>query len=159
MLLACCFAWAGAAKAVAGGVTTAQFATLGLPKPALLARFVPVAELGLAAGLLLAPRPAAVAAIALLVAFSAVLARAMRAGLRAGCGCFGATKAEPVSTVDLARNGALMLCAVAAMGTAQVVVPGLAATIAASTAALVAFLILALLRLRRDVGSVWAIRT
>ena len=71
--LAAVFAWAGAAKAVAPQRTKRTFASLGLP--AVLAIVVPVIELGLSAGLVLAPGPTAWAALALLVAFTALIAR------------------------------------------------------------------------------------
>ena len=78
MFLTALFSWAAVSKLRSPADTTAAFAGIGLPQPAVLARLVPAAELAIAAALMLRPRPGAVAAIAALAAFTAVLVGAMR---------------------------------------------------------------------------------
>jgi hypothetical protein len=111
--LAAVFAWAGAAKAVDRDTTARSFRALGLPGRALLTTGVPVAELLLAAGLVLVPAAAAPVAVGLLVAFSVVLGRALRDRVAMGCGCFGTARRGPVSGRDLVRNAVLAAAAVA----------------------------------------------
>jgi hypothetical protein len=111
--LAAVFAWAGAAKAVDRRTTARSFRALGLPGGALLTTGVPVAELALAGGLVLAPAVAAPVAFGLLVAFSVVLGRARRDGVAVGCGCFGTARRGPVSGRDLVRNAVLSAVALA----------------------------------------------
>ncbi len=105
--LAGLFAWAGAAKAVDRRATARSFRALGLPGGSLLTTGVPVAELALAAALVVAPAVGAPLALGLLAAFTAVLARALRAGVAVGCGCFGTARRGPVSGRDLVRNAVL----------------------------------------------------
>jgi uncharacterized membrane protein YphA (DoxX/SURF4 family) len=105
--LAAVFAWAGAAKVVDRRTTARSFRALGLPGVALLTTGVPVAELVLAAGLVLAPAAAAPVALGLLSAFTVVLGRALHDGVAVGCGCFGTARRGPVSGRDLVRNGVL----------------------------------------------------
>src|SRR4051794_10268799 len=59
---------------------------------------LPFAELAIAAGLIIAPlsRAAAVAALVLLLAFAAGVARAMRRGEAVECHCFGVLHSAPV---------------------------------------------------------------
>jgi uncharacterized membrane protein YphA (DoxX/SURF4 family) len=118
IVLAAVFAWAGAAKAVDRRATARSFRALGLPGEVVLTTGVPVAELLLAAGLVLAPAAAAPVALGLLTAFTVVLGRALRDGVAVGCGCFGTARRGAVSGRDLARNGVLaaMALAVAAAG-------------------------------------------
>ena len=116
MVLALVFLWAGAAKIVAPQNTAASFAQLGLPWPRPLALGVPVLELLLGGALVAGVGVAAYAALAVLAAFTAVLARAVTSRQAVVCACFGAARTEPVSGVDLARNGLLALLAIAAAG-------------------------------------------
>ena len=109
--LAAVLAWAGARKLVARSTTARSFRALGLPAAELLATGVPVVELALASGLILGPAVAAPATVAVLGAFSAVLARARRSGVTVGCGCFATAKRGPVSGWDLVRNAGLGLAA------------------------------------------------
>lgn len=92
--------------------TADDFASLGLPRPDLLARIVPVAELGVANALVLAPGWGAIAAFALLAAFTTVLVGVVRSGRVVSCACFGGAKSEPVDIGHLARNALLMAWAV-----------------------------------------------
>ena len=114
---------AGVAKGVRPRDTDAGFAALGVPAPEAAARAVPATELVLAVLLLAYPRPGGVAALALLVIFSVLLGGAVRRGVTTGCNCFGAARVEPVSRVDVVRNGLLALLAVAALGAPSPTVP------------------------------------
>ena len=114
LLLAAAFVRAAAAKLARPEPTEAGFRALGLPRPDLLARGLPVVELVVAVLLVAVPRPGGVVAFVLLALFTVVLARAVRAGVSAGCTCFGAVSTEPVSRTDLLRNGLLAAAAVAA---------------------------------------------
>jgi hypothetical protein len=155
LILAVLFAWAGVAKLGARRRTARTFATLGLPAPAALALAVPVVELALAAGLVLAPGWAAAGALALLAAFSVFLTRAVRAGVDVGCGCFGSAGSEPVSFVELVRNGLLGIAAAVALAAPRPVAPSLAAILVAGAALAIAGLVLALAELKRTVGHIW----
>jgi uncharacterized membrane protein YphA (DoxX/SURF4 family) len=155
LILAAIFAWAGIAKLGARRRTARTFRALQLPSPDSLAIAVPVVELALAVGLVLAPGWAAAGALALLAAFSVFLARAVRAGVDVGCGCFGSAGNEPVSYVELVRNGLLGLAAAVALAAPHPVVPSLAAVLVGGAALAIAGLILALAELKRTVGHIW----
>lgn len=117
LVLAAVFVWAAAAKLARPAVTAAGFRALGVPRPAALARAVPVAELGTAVLLVAVPRVGGVVAVVVLAAFTVVIVRAIRQGLVTPCSCFGAVSARPVSKLDLVRN--LMLAALAVGGAAS----------------------------------------
>ena len=157
VLLAGLFAWAGAAKLADRDRTARTFAAFGLSAPALLSTVVPVAELVLALGLLVVPAVAAYAALGLLAAFTTFLVRAVRAGVDVGCGCFGSARAEPVSSVEVLRNGLLAAGALIASFATGPVVPGLDAVILVSTAAALAAVVAALADLRRRTGHVFGV--
>ncbi len=96
--------------------TARDFAELGLVAPDLLARLVPIAEVGCAAALVLAPAWGGVVSFALLAGFTAVLAQVVRSGRVVSCSCFGGASSRPVSARTLARNaGLLALAAIAAV--------------------------------------------
>jgi len=155
-VLAVVFALAGVAKLRRPSVTARSFADLGLPAARELAVAVPVVELAMAVGLVVVPPVAAAMALLLLLAFTAVLVAAIRSGRgQAGCGCLGSTRTDPVSAVEIIRNGMLAAAAVVAMGASGPVAPGLGDVIAVTTAALVALLLLALADMRRSTGRLW----
>ncbi len=107
------FAVAAVTK-MAAPTWTADAAALGVPR--WLARPVPAVEVVLAATLvagIASPVPA-LAAVGLLVVFSALVARALRRGRRPVCACFGRWSARPISAWTLARNGVLLVLAAAA---------------------------------------------
>jgi hypothetical protein len=106
-LLGVAFLLAGIAKLAAG--TTWRSQAQGMGAPAWSIRVLPWAELALGAALvtLLARRLAAVAALALLVAFTALIVRRLRAGEHPPCACFGAWAARPLGWGHVARNAAL----------------------------------------------------
>jgi uncharacterized membrane protein YphA (DoxX/SURF4 family)/thiol-disulfide isomerase/thioredoxin len=108
-----------AAAAKASRVRDAALAAEGFGAPRRIAPAVVVATAGievLLAGWLvsgLATRPAALATLALLLLFTAVVARALRAGKRPACNCFGALSQGPVGGHTLLRNAVLAVLAVA----------------------------------------------
>ncbi len=89
----------------------------GLPRPALLARVLPATEAATALLLVVDPRVGGQCAVALLVAFTTLIAGRLLAGHRDACGCFGTWSKRPLSWRDPARNGALVtLGVIAALG-------------------------------------------
>lgn len=112
IVLAVVLGWAAVTKAVDGAATADGFAALGLPRPAVLARLVPLAEAATAVGLVVVPRWAGLAAFGLLAVFTAVLVSMLQSGVSAPCACFGAGANRPVSAGQVVRN--LVLLALAA---------------------------------------------
>lgn len=99
--------WAALAKFGSLSTWRQQAARLGVPTWA--ARPVPVAE-ALLGGLLvsgLVAGAARLAAIAMLGAFTVLLAARLAAGQRPPCACFG-TRARPISWWSVTRNGFLI---------------------------------------------------
>ena len=129
-LLAAVFVRAGAAKLARPVQTATSFVALGVPAAASAARAVPVLELLVAVALLATPRAGAIGALALLVPFTAVLGRAVRTGSQVPCNCFGAARADPVSAVDVVRNGLLVAVALPAVTAGAPVLPGAPAVVA-----------------------------
>lgn len=107
LVLAAVFVRAAVAKLARRAETEASFGALGLPAARHAARVVPMVELALAVALIAAPRAGGIGSVVLLAAFTAVLVRAIRSGVSASCNCFGAARADPVSEVDVLRNGLL----------------------------------------------------
>jgi uncharacterized membrane protein YphA (DoxX/SURF4 family) len=109
------FVVAGGAKVAAGSAWLAQARSMGAPVP--VATVVPAIELVLGAALvtrLAMPLPA-LAAIALLVAFSVLIARQLVDGRHPPCACFGSWSTRPLSESHLARNAALIGVAILAL--------------------------------------------
>lgn len=155
LVLAALFAWAGLAKLGARRRTTRTFRSLGLPTADALAVAVPAVELALAVGLVVVPGWAAAGALALLAAFTTFLVKAIRAGVDVGCGCFGSAATDPVSPVELVRNGLLAVAALLALAAPTPRVPELAAVLVGGLALALGAVVLALAELKRDLGSVW----
>jgi uncharacterized membrane protein YphA (DoxX/SURF4 family) len=108
------FVIAGTAKLAAGSAWIAQARQMGASQP--VATVVPGIELVLGAALVTGigtPLPA-LAAIALLVAFSVVIGRQLVDGRHPPCACFGTWSTRPLSDVHLARNGGLIVVGVIA---------------------------------------------
>jgi uncharacterized membrane protein YphA (DoxX/SURF4 family) len=109
VLLGFVFVVAGGSKVALGQRWPLQATQLGVP--VLLAQFVPWVELLIGAALivqLLKPGPA-LAAIWMLLAFSALITKRLAEGKRPSCACFGAWSAKPIGAGHLARNMALLV--------------------------------------------------
>jgi uncharacterized membrane protein YphA (DoxX/SURF4 family) len=115
ILVGVAFLVAGGSKLAAGPAWPAQAAGLGAPP--FVVPVLPWVELGVGAALVLQlARPvAAVAAIVMLVAFSALIALRLSQGRRPACACFGAWSAKPIGASHLLRNAALLVLAVLAL--------------------------------------------
>lgn len=113
-VLAATFTVAAVAKIRDQATTTADFGSLGLPRPELWARVIPVLELATAATLVILPGWGGVVAFGLLAAFTANLAMIVRSGAVATCACFGRASTAPVSGRHLVRNVVLLALALLA---------------------------------------------
>lgn len=114
ILLAAVFVYAALAKLRDRSATTADFASLGLPRAEVWAVIVPATELITATTLAVVPGWGGVLAFALLAAFTTSLALVIRSGRVATCACFGGASTEPVSGRHLIRNGVLLAMALVA---------------------------------------------
>lgn len=124
LVLAGVFAFAAVAKGRDQVTTMASFRGLGLPAPTIMATVVPLGEVVVALGLLAVPTAMAWPALALLVAFSVVIVRAIASGSTVSCACFGggahgAADDRPVSTLELVRNAGLGGLAIVASGVGE----------------------------------------
>ena len=111
VLLGAVFVVAGASKLAAGEQWRTDARDLGAPDVAAVA--VPWAELVVGALLIVqlwVPWPA-IAAAAMLVGFSVLLAVRMRDGDRPSCACFGQWSASPIGATHLARNATFFFLA------------------------------------------------
>lgn len=156
------FVLAALTKLTDPATTSREFGALGLPRPSLLARVVPPAELVVAGLLVLRPTIGAPIAAVLLLAFSAVLVAALRSGRTVSCGCLGALSREPISVTTLVRNGGLLaLAALAAAGRApsglRPVLPALDVVLASGLTVLLILLGHQLLALRNQIGRLWSV--
>ncbi len=153
VVLAVTFAWAGAAKLGRPAATAEGFADLGLRRPRVLARAVPVVELILAVALLSVPGLGGIVALGLLAGFTFVLARALRQGVPVRCACFGRAGAAPLSAVDLVRNGLLgSLAGLAAAAGLEPHRPSLGAAAVVLVAVILGAVLLFVLRRRASRG-------
>jgi len=107
-VLGVAFVVAGASKIAVGAAWPAQALALGAPS--VVVRPLPWIELSVGALLIVRVMVPVVAsiAIALLVAFSIVIALRLREGSRPPCACFGAWSAAPIGPWHLVRNAALV---------------------------------------------------
>jgi len=116
-LLAGVFVAAAATKLRDPLGTRRTLGEFGLPRPRLLSRVLPATEAATALLLIVDPRVGGQCAVALLVAFTTLIAGRLATGHRDPCGCFGTWSRRPLSWRDLARNTALVaLGVVAALG-------------------------------------------
>jgi thiol-disulfide isomerase/thioredoxin len=115
LLLALVFAVAGVAKLIRSRLTCDMLREFGVPE-----RFVspssvalPLGELAIAIALLPLGSAwfGAIAALALLVIFSAAIGISLYFGRRPACHCFGQIDSRPVSVWTMLRNGALIAVA------------------------------------------------
>lgn len=165
LILLLVLAAAASLKLVRPTVAASHMADLGLPRPRLLARAVPVAEVAVGLALVALPAWGAAAALGLLAAFTAVLVRTVRSGRQVSCGCLGALdRGRPVSWRTVGRNVALM-----AMAAAGVAVPALrwpavdpatvaAAALMAGPLAVVALVAAQLAAVHHRLGRLWSVR-
>jgi hypothetical protein len=123
------FLAAGVAKATSSGGRRFEASLRGFGFGAAaarpVARLLPLIEIALAALLLAgaAVRVAAIATMALLVLFDAVIVRVLVRGDRVDCGCFGAASQRPVSIGTLGRNAALTVVAAVAAAEGRLAAP------------------------------------
>jgi hypothetical protein len=156
VLLAATFVVAGGSKLREPARTATAFRGLRLPRPGLLARAIPLVELATATLLVARPAIGGAAALGALAAFSAVLARSLRAGDRVTCGCFGSSGAGEVGPLHLVRNALLACLAATALMASRPEIPDLAAVVLVTTAVATALIGLGLVRMGQDLGAVWA---
>ncbi len=109
------FVVAGASKIAAGGSWPAQ--ARGLGAPAWTIPIVPWVEIVVGALLIAQAVPPwpAIAALVMLVAFTALIGNSLAHGRRPPCACFGAWSAKPIGPAHLARNAVLIALAVLAL--------------------------------------------
>lgn len=132
-------------------------AAFGLPT-VVSALLAPV-EIATGLMLLVTPRIGAALAAGLLVLFSVVVIRSLRRGTAVRCGCFGGTDQRPVGIDTVIRNLFLFVLSLVAGTTSGTLSrPTLPAMVAVGSGAIAAMLIVALVRLGDDVGSVFGQR-
>ncbi|MGH1492230.1 MAG: MauE/DoxX family redox-associated membrane protein [Acidimicrobiales bacterium] len=157
IILAAIFAFAAVSKLLAPETTVSEFAELGVPSPALAAKVVPVLEIGAAVALLVSPPAGALAAVALLMAFTAVIVTVVRSGRSVACGCLGAMSRQPVSNATVARNVALIAMAAIAGSAPSLTVPNFAAIAASTSLILLTALAMQLMVIRNTLGRIWSV--
>jgi len=108
-MLAMVFAIASLAKFRSPASTKDDLNDLGLPKPKMLARILPIAELVTAALLIVYPVVGGVTAVALIATFTTLLLGKLRSGQTKGCACFGSWSKENLSYWDISRNVVLAI--------------------------------------------------
>lgn len=113
--LGAAFLVAGGSKLAAGPEWAAQ--AHGLRAPTIAIPVLPWLELVVGAALVvqLAQPFAAIVALVLLIAFSALIGLRLREGEHPPCACFGAWSAKPIGATHLIRNGALAALGVLAL--------------------------------------------
>lgn len=114
-VLGAAFVLAGASKLAAGAGWPAAARDLGAPSA--VVPFVPWVELAVGAAVVVRvgePVPE-LAAVALLVVFSALIALRLSRGEHPVCACFGTWSARPLGPGHLLRNAALLAVAVVAV--------------------------------------------
>lgn len=154
VLLAVVFVASGLAKLRRPRVTHASFAALGVPAPRALAVAIPAWELVLASLLVLRPAVGGAAALGTLAAFTGLLALRLAQRAQVVCGCFG-RPGERLSAVALVRNALLAAGGLTALAAPRPAMPDVAALVAIGAAACTGALVLALARLRADLGRLW----
>jgi uncharacterized membrane protein YphA (DoxX/SURF4 family) len=112
--VACVLLVAAVSKLARPAEWRAQSAGLGVPGA--LALFVPFVELSLGAMLLVQLQRHVVAwfAVALFVAFTALLGLRLSQGRRPPCACFGSISSKPIGPANLARNAVFIALALLA---------------------------------------------
>jgi hypothetical protein len=107
--------WAGVSKLIVGPLWAKQAADMGVARR--VALVVPYVEIGVGALLaaqLFKPWPA-IAAFALLVAFTVVIVLRLLDGSRPPCACFGTRSTRPLGAYHVVRNLGLLAVTLAAV--------------------------------------------
>jgi uncharacterized membrane protein YphA (DoxX/SURF4 family) len=114
VVVGCVLLVAAVSKLARPGEWRAQSAGLGVPWT--VALFVPFVELSLGAFLLVQLQRHLVAwcAVALFVAFTALIALRLSQGRRPPCACFGSLSSKPIGPGQLVRNAVFIALAVLA---------------------------------------------
>lgn len=141
-ILAAVLAWAGTAKLQRRSDTRRGFAALGVPWPDAASWAVPLAEIAVAVALLALPPAGAVPAVLLLIAFTVVIVRHVRAGTDVPCACFGQPSASAVSWGEVARNATLLLLGLLALFAGRAHVPALRGVLVATGVVLLGLAVL-----------------
>jgi hypothetical protein len=110
--------------------TAVAFASLGVPRSDLAARLVPIVELLVALGLVVAPAVGGIVALVTLAFFTTFLVGRLRAGVTAPCACFGGSTTEPLSRAKITDNAFMMVAALAAATASGPVAPTVADVLA-----------------------------
>ena len=112
VILGAVFLFAGGSKIAAGESWRRQARELGAPS--FVAPFVPWVEIVVGALFVsqIAGALVALAAIALLVAFTALIVVRLAQGRHPACACFGAWSATPIGAIDVLRNLSLIALAI-----------------------------------------------
>ena len=113
-LLAIVFVIAAVSKFRDPTGTEKTIAALGLPSPRLLASLLPSVELLCAVLLAIDPRSGGPCAVALLAAFTTLIAAQILSGNPQDCACFGSWSSKKISCWDLLRNITLIALGVLA---------------------------------------------
>ncbi|SRR6056297_736540 len=115
IVLGLVFLVSGASKVAAGRAWPQQARDLGAP--AIVVPALPWAEIVLGAVLVaqVAPVAAATCALAVLVAFTALIVRRLAQGRRPPCACFGSWSAKPLGPGHVVRNVGFMTLGVLAL--------------------------------------------
>jgi uncharacterized membrane protein YphA (DoxX/SURF4 family) len=115
ILVGVAFVVAGGSKIAAGPAWPTQARGLGAPSAVI--PLLPWVEILIGAALIaqVARRPAALAALVLLVAFTILIVLRLAEGKRPPCACFGAWSAKPIGGGHVARNAALAALAALAL--------------------------------------------
>lgn len=110
------FVFAGVSKVLSGREWPRAAERLGVP--AFVAIAVMIAEIAIGLGMVLGDawqREFLVAGGLLLVAFTALLAKHLRADERPPCACFGGSRQRPIGARDIVRNIVLLVLVIVAI--------------------------------------------
>ncbi len=102
------FVFAGVSKLAIGKQWPIQAANLGAPR--FLIRLIPWIEIVVGVGLIgrFLSGIANIAALVLLLSFTALIVQQLRQGLRSPCACFGGRSSRPIGWSNVTRNMVLV---------------------------------------------------
>ena len=148
-----------AASAKLQSRSSTRSAVEGFGLPTVVAFLLAPVELITAFALLLRPRVGASIAIVLLTMFTTVVVRTLRRGISVRCGCFGGSDQRPVGVETIIRNVFLLALVLIPLSTPGTIMrPTLPATLVIGTGTVSAMLVIAIVQLSRDVGTVFGQR-